>query len=124
MIEITKEEAVEAILREGLKLNEIPEEDLEYFNGDIIQEVYSYYNTDGIIQPEGYTIEEEEQFGGEGQGDNYFIVVSIKENNSGEKIYVRFNGYYDSWNGTEWDGWDFVKPIEVTVTKWEAIPND
>lgn len=121
-IDISKEDIIEGILKEGLKLNGYSEEDLEYFTGAKIEETYSYSSE--ISQPEEFTIIQEAQRGGEGQGDEYYIVLSIQDNDTKDKIYVRFSGYYDSWNGTEWDeGFDLVSPVTVKVIEWETIPD-
>lgn len=56
--------------------------------------------------------------GGEGEGDYVERVMAV--NIDGEVVsYVRVTGYYESYNGTEWNGdWELVEPREVTVTQY------
>lgn len=65
--------------------------------------------------PSGLTATELERFGGEGKGDQYWVVFQI-----GDKIY-RVDGYYSSWEGANWDSAEpyEVKPVEVTVVKYK-----
>jgi hypothetical protein len=62
-----------------------------------------------------------EQKGGGGQGDEWYIVFHFTEHN----IYLKCDGYYQSYNGTEfYNGWDDcfeVKPKQVEVTIYENI---
>ena len=37
-----------------------------------------------------------------------------------EEYFVRFYGTYESYNGTEYDGWEFVSPKEKTVVIYET----
>ncbi len=63
--------------------------------------------------------EEIDQYGGEGQGDTWYSVKYFKDHD----VYIRVNGWYQSYNGTEfYDGWDCckeVKPISKTITVYE-----
>ena len=58
-----------------------------------------------------------DSFGGEGQGDSYWSVYSFTKDD--ETVYVKFDGWYQSYNGAEYDSWFFVKPVQVTVTQYE-----
>lgn len=58
-----------------------------------------------------------DEFGGEGQGDSYWSVYSFTKDD--ETVYVKFDGWYQSYNGAEYDSWFFVKPVQVTVTQYE-----
>lgn len=64
-------------------------------------------------------IEEIAQQGGEGEGDVWYSVKYFKDHN----IYIRVDGYYQSYNGTEfYDGWNCcsqVTPQERTVVFYE-----
>ncbi len=66
-------------------------------------------------------IKEVEQRGGEGQGDEWYIVYYFPDHD----IYLKVDGYYQSYNGTEfYDGWDDcyeVKPQEKTITVFEKL---
>ena len=58
----------------------------------------------------------EDQHGGEGQGDEYWSVYSFSKGS--EKVYVQFDGWYQSYSGSEYDKWFFVEPKEVVVTQY------
>ena len=57
-------------------------------------------------------------FGGEGQGDLRYVVLKVTFTDETVKYY-RQEGYYSSYDGTDWDG-DFteVTPKEVLRTEW------
>lgn len=67
----------------------------------------------------GWTFDLEEHFGGEGDGDSYWCVLSLSIDGE-EDTYWKFEGYYQSYNGSEID---FEDPISVergekTITVW------
>lgn len=69
-------------------------------------------------QEDSLVWEEVEQYGGEGQGDTWYSVKYFPDHN----IYLRVDGWYQSYNGTEFSGWDSVKevkPIQKTITVYE-----
>ena len=59
------------------------------------------------------------QYGGEGKGEDWWVIYHFIDHN----VYIKVNGYYQSYNGTEfYDGWDCcseVKPIQKTITVFE-----
>ena len=61
--------------------------------------------------------EEIEQYGGEGQGDSWYSVKYFKDHD----VYIRTNGFYSSYNGTDFDyGYgEEVKPVQKTITVYE-----
>lgn len=62
-------------------------------------------------------IEEVEQYGGEDMGSEYYVVQYFKDHD----VYIRTDGYYSSYNGTDWeDGYGCeVRPKEKTITVYE-----
>ena len=64
---------------------------------------------------------QEDNFGGEGQGDDYWSVYSFT--NGTDVVYVKFNGWYASYSGSEFSEWFFVEPKKVEVVKYVAIKN-
>lgn len=61
-----------------------------------------------------------DRFGGEGQGDRYWVVVKLVEAD-GTETYYRRNGWYQSFNGAELDGpTEIVKPSEKIVRIWKT----
>ena len=72
------------------------------------------------LYKKGITFTNKESFGGEGMGDDYWTVYSFS-NKEGEKVYVQFDGWYQSYSGSEFTEWFFVEPKQVTVTKFTRI---
>ena len=58
-----------------------------------------------------------ENHGGEGMGEEYWSVYKFTK--VGEELYVQFNGWYQSFNGSEFTEWFFVKPKQVMVTQFD-----
>lgn len=69
----------------------------------------------------GVVCQHEANYGGEGQGDDYWSVYSFTRGD--EKIYVQFNGWYASYNGAEFTEWFFVEPKEKVITVWVQPSN-
>ncbi|AXH49315.1 hypothetical protein HWB76_gp086 [Streptomyces phage Blueeyedbeauty] len=54
--------------------------------------------------------------GGEGQGENMWVVFRI-----GDQLFRKY-GYYSSWDGSDWDGdLEEVEPYEVTVVRYREV---
>lgn len=58
-----------------------------------------------------------DQHGGEGEGEDYWTVYSFTDNK--DTIYVKFQGWYQSYSGSELSEWKFVEPKERMVTFYE-----
>lgn len=55
--------------------------------------------------------------GGEGEGSDYWTVIQIRNpDNHDEQHYIKFQGWYASYNGAEYDQWYFVEPKQKTIT--------
>lgn len=63
------------------------------------------------------TFDNVEQFGGEGEGEKFYSVYSFSTQN--EVIFVKFNGYYQSYDGSTYLEWFFVEPKEKMITVYE-----
>ncbi len=72
-----------------------------------------------IASDQGVKFEHVDNYGGEGQGDHYWSVY--KFSSSDESVYVKFEGFYASYVGADFNEWFFVQPKEVTVTKFFKI---
>lgn len=55
-------------------------------------------------------------YGGEGRGDDYWAVWKFIDN--GEEYFVRFDGWYSSSAGAEFNKMELVKPVETKITKY------
>lgn len=55
--------------------------------------------------------------GGEGEGSDYYTVYSFTKDD--ETVYVKFQGWYASYYGADYDSWKFVEPKQKTTTVYE-----
>ena len=56
-------------------------------------------------------------YGGEGQGSDFYSVILIRNPvNHDEQYHIKFQGWYTSYAGAEYDSWSFVKPKQKTIT--------
>lgn len=97
----------------------------ELFNSEIQDLEISKWDDDDIKEAKkalydaGVTLKHEAQHGGEGEGEDYWSVYSFTKGD--EKVYVKFNGYYQSYNGSEFDQWFYVEPKQVLVTQYFPV---
>lgn len=85
----------------------------------------NYYAPDKIhysdYENDNYKVESEiDRYGGEGQGEEYWTVSRILDKKTGEVFFIRFDGYYSSWEGSDFSNndWNIVVPKEVKVVQW------
>lgn len=61
-----------------------------------------------------------DSYGGEGKGETWYKVFHFIQHD----VYIRVNGYYTSYDGTDfYDGWGCcseVKPVTKTITVYQA----
>lgn len=57
-----------------------------------------------------------EDFGGEGQGDTYYIIYKFIDHD----VYIKFDGWYASHAGAEYNKMYEVFPKEKTITVYET----
>jgi hypothetical protein len=89
-------------------------EDIKYFNGDIFQEY-----ADGKVENSEFILQQEESYGGyEGAGEEMWLVYSLTSKIDNSVIHFRMNGWYNSWDSSEWEGIDIVRPVEVKKIEW------
>ena len=65
----------------------------------------------------GITCKCVDNYDGEDQGSDYWSVYSFTKDN--ETVYVKFQGWYASHYGSEYQSWSFVEPKQKTVTVFE-----
>lgn len=62
---------------------------------------------------------EVDSYGGEGQGETWWVVIHFKE----PDVYIKINGYYTSYDGTNFDSFEddmrIVEPRQKTITVYE-----
>ncbi len=67
----------------------------------------------------GISVKSEDHYGGEGQGEDYWTVYSFTDGK--ETVYIKFDGWYQSYNGSEYNEWFFVEPREVKVVQYFKV---
>lgn len=96
-------------------------ENFDWRDGHFISENLSVTYGDktfGFLPKENF--QEVDHYGGEDQGSEYWTVYKITREGYAD-TYIKFDGYYDSWNGTEWhEHFNIVTPRKrmVEVTDW------
>jgi len=97
--------------------NDGEDESIMDFNGDMFQE---YYNN---AENDTYNIELTKEFGGyEGAGEDTWLVFCLTYKETDEKVYFRLQGWYNSWDSTEWQNEPkIVQPVEVMKIEWKEV---
>jgi len=89
----------------------------EEYNGDVWDAFYESiaWGDKTPLLASGKVKLEEDHGGGEGDGEERFVVFSV----NGQ--YFEVVGYYASWDGTTWDDLTIyeVEPVQVQVTKFK-----
>lgn len=70
-----------------------------------------------ILQSHGIDFEQKDQFGGEGQGEDYYSVYRFFT--AEDECYIKFGGWYQSYSGADYSEFFVVKPVERMVTFYE-----
>ena len=99
---------------------------------DFKQQVTEYLNNNRVICEElmhegGYTkdwtkkdvfeYEIVDYHGGEREGSDFYSVILIRNpDNHDEQYHIKFQGWYTSYSGAEYDNWYFVEPKQKTIT--------
>ena len=100
---------------------------------DFKQQVTEYLNNNRVICAElmyeaGYAKDWEsdalpfeykgvDSYGGEGKGSDFYSVTLVRNpSNHDEQYYIKFQGWYTSYAGAEYDSWSFVEPKQKTIT--------
>jgi alpha-amylase/alpha-mannosidase (GH57 family) len=63
-----------------------------------------------------------DRHGGEGEGDDYWSVYSFTDGT--DTVYVKFQGWYASFVGSEFTDYFFVAPREITMVVFDAVEVD
>lgn len=97
------------------------------------QQVTEYLNSNRVICEElmcegGYARDWEsyelpfeykgvDSYGGEGQGSDFYSVILVRNpDNHNEQYHIKFQGWYASYAGADYDDWRFVEPKQKTIT--------
>ena len=61
-----------------------------------------------------------DSYGGEDQGSDFYSVLLIRNpDNHDEQYYIKFQGWYTSYAGADYDDWSFVEPKQKTITVYD-----
>lgn len=107
----------------------VDEEDIERYwqdtnNGDSIS-----YNVVDIefalddypnIDRDKLYVTQVDNVGGEGCGEEYYVIFKISHPVHGVG-YIKYQGSYSSWSGTDWHEPNMVKSKEVMVIQWVDV---
>lgn len=96
--------------------------DYHCMSEDDIQKVIKQNEVDfGDLWKAGYSYTRVAGYGGEDQGKEYYSVYEFtkKDTENSPKILVKFEGWYQSYHGSEYTHWKFVEPVEKTVIVYE-----
>lgn len=73
----------------------------------------------GELIGKGIAFEIVDSYGGEGKGEEYWSVYKFTLDN--EVCWIKFNGWYASYTGSEYTEFFFVEPKEVVVTRYIEV---
>jgi hypothetical protein len=94
----------------------------EFFNSEIGQEPCRY-DDDNIVEFKqelanaGIKFEHVDNYGGEDQGSDYWSVYSFTDGM--QVVFIKFDGWYASYEGSTCEEFYEVKPVEKTITVFE-----
>jgi len=87
---------------------------------DVSQFAYSDFDSNiDKLKKELGPFEDIDSHGGEGEGSDWWVVKYFKDHD----IYIKVSGYYTSYSGTDFEGWDDcsqVFPKKKTIIVYEA----
>lgn len=89
-------------------------------NSDIIEEMFDQYMSSScneLLEKYNITATEVDHAGGEDEGRDYYTVYEFSDNI--DKVFVKLQGWYASYQGSEYESYSFVEPKEKVVIVYE-----
>lgn len=93
----------------------------EFFHGEVndnitwdSEEVSDFRK---LLSDAGVTFQFVDRYGGEDQGSNYWSVYSFSDGM--QVVFIQFQGWYASYDGSTFDEFYEVQPVEKTITVFE-----
>lgn len=77
---------------------------------------HDWSDWDGVMTSVDWQLKKTDEYGGEGQGDEYWYVFSVSDGKT--KRHIKVDGWYASYDGGWYDEWYEVFPKQKTVTVW------
>lgn len=72
-----------------------------------------------VALPEGWEFSLVERYGGEDQGSEFWSVYEFKKGDF--SILFKFDGWYQSYNGSEFEEYFEVVPAQETITVYNRV---
>lgn len=122
--------AVEALLNKITNFESSNDEDFSltelFFDNDFDMEFISKYSNSinelrQFIQSECFSIKCVEAIGGEDEGRDYYKVYKFTDTSTGQECFVKFQGWYASYYGSEFESYFEVTPQEVVVIEYKSV---
>lgn len=94
-----------------------------FFESEMIDKARKYNEEHTAFRSElaenKISFEHMDNHGGEGEGEDYWSVYKFTSGT--DEVYVQFQGWYASYNGSEFTEFFFVTPREVKVTQYFKV---
>lgn len=93
-----------------------------FHGGDVMDKPYTW-DEDSVIEfkrqlaEANINFELVDRYGGEEQGYDYWSVYSFSDGM--QVVFIKFDGYYASYDGSTYEEFYEVKPVEKTITVFE-----
>jgi hypothetical protein len=94
----------------------------EFHNGEVSSKEYdwdypSVKDFRKQLTEANINFEPVDQYGGEDQGSDYWSVYSFTDGM--QVVFIKFNGWYASYEGSTYDNFFEVQPVEKMITVFE-----
>lgn len=89
-----------------------------FFHSEYYNDYYGVQEDRDALTEAGIDVEHVDNHGGEGEGEDYWSVYRFTKGD--DTVYVKFQGWYASYVGSEFNEWFFVEPKQKTITVYEA----
>lgn len=89
-----------------------------FFNSEYPSDYYGVDEDREALDKAGIKAEHVDNHGGEGEGDDYWSVYKFTKGD--DTVFVKFQGWYASYHGSDFNEWFFVEPKQKTITVYEA----
>lgn len=90
----------------------------DFFQGEYDETFHERWNTNPPthFSSHGVTFTCVQSHGGEGEGSSYYTVYKFTKDD--QEVFVKFDGWYASYDGSYYDKYFLVTPKQVTVTQY------
>ena len=94
----------------------------EFFNCEFQDKQWDYDSEEvkafrNVLLNAGITFKEVDRYGGEDMGSDYWSVYSFSDGM--QVVFIQFQGWYASYEGSTYEEFYEVQPVEKTITVFE-----